>query len=136
MEVKTKTKEIIASIIVTLNEDDIKQMKKVIAMNPCSDQSLFLKTILEKANATTAKPSSTSFWYVTVCGNNHVLADAIGSIKSNLPNYKHGITSPGNWFNEREVCVGMWCEKEARVVQKFLSGQGFECSMIKAGDCH
>ena len=134
MEVKTTKKEIIASIIVTFNEDDINQMKKVVAMNPCSAQGLFLKTILEKANATTAKPSSTAFWYVTVCGTNHTLADAIGTIRTKLPDLRNGITSPGNWFSEREICVGMWPERDAKLIQKLLSNNGFECSIIKVGD--
>ena len=111
-------------------------MKKLIEENPHSKQGLLLRSILSKACIETPKPKSTSFWYVTVQGNNHVLADAVGLIKSKIPDYVNGLTSPKNWLNEREVSVGMWEEKEARVVQRFLSGHGFETSLIKAENCH
>lgn len=137
MEVKTTKREVIASIIVTFNEDDIKRIKKLVALNPCSDQGLFLKTILEKvempANVPAAK-EHISFWYVTVCGTNHTLTDAIGTIRTKLPDLRNGITSPGNWFSEREICVGMWPERDAKIIQKLLSNNGFECSIIKVGD--
>lgn len=137
MEVKTTKREVITSIIVTFNEDDIKRIKKLVALNPCSDQGLFLKTILEKAempaNVPTAKEHM-SFWYVTVCGTNHTLADAVGTIRTKLPDLRYGIMSPGNWFSEREICVGMWHERDAKIIQKLLSNNGFECSIIKVGD--
>ena len=137
MEVKITKKEVIASIIVTLDEADIKRIKKLVALNPCSDQGLFLKTILEKAEMPANVPTTKehiSFWYVTVCGTNHTLADAIGTIRAKLPNLRNGITSPGNWFSEREICVGMWPERDAKIIQKLLSNNGFECSIIKVGD--
>ena len=137
MDVKTTKREVIASIIVTFNEADIKRIKKLVALNPCSDQGLFLKTILEKAEMQANVPTTKehiSFWYVTVCGTNHTLTDAIGTIRTKLPDLRNGITSPGNWFSEREICVGMWPERDAKIIQKLLSNNGFECSIIKVGD--